>query len=205
MARVGAGVSVKGEPVCSRRAASPTPLALVLLLQFVLSCMTTVPPGPEDDTVVVRLHDLQRLGYDVPEAWFGHEHLSRTAWIDGSIEIENEFDPPEDASAGFYLYSAADLTASPADSAVLFRAIGVGARLGARGVEMDSDSDWLRLGADSQVRIARDDGVPYLLELRAWEGRRVWTLIVAGYVLHDEEAWKTLIKDKFARLSRLPR
>jgi len=175
-------------------------IPFLLLLLVALGCkQADVQPAEKD--MFVRGGDFSELGIEVREPE-RYEKFSKTAYFDGSVDIEYEFEPPE-SEAVIYLTQTITYEPKKAD-ARLGRAAEdgvIGLALKAQGLEKVEIPNFYKYGDASDFYILKKDGNNVGNYFTVLEGGKIFSLLVSGVYIDDVETWRDLVEPKLKLFS----
>jgi len=175
-------------------------LLLALALAAGTACMRR-GIHEQDRPLLVTLRDLEPYGFKL-----GHlshrEKLSRTVYLDGSMEIEYEFETPDSEAKGIFLSSTATYERSEADAKATFRLEKGGAAIGARigGAKIREARGFFQWGDESHFAYLDGKDGPGGIYFSARLGSKCYSLVLAGLYFSDAKEWESLILPKLEYL-----
>jgi len=183
----------------------PAVVILGGILLYGLSVGFSGTPDDRDHAVLLKASDLKAFIDDLsvdPAA----ERVSKTHYLDGSFDVEYEYDPPGDD--GFYLNCIVDRERNSRDARTTYTAYQWGASLGislASGpgptLKEEERNDIFSWGDQSKFVIYTYEGNPVGNLFVTRKGKRVFCLQLTGIFFDDGEAFGELVVPKLEKLS----
>jgi len=122
---------------------------LTVLTLALLSCVKA-SIRDDDLPVFVTIEDLRPLGFDLG-AWADQQEFRRIWYLDGTLELEYEFDSPDESDESIFIATTAGFEQSVLDARAAFRIMkgstGLGARVG--GATIREDPQFFTWGDES--------------------------------------------------------
>lgn len=172
----------------------------VLPTLFLAACIEQ-DAVPADRALFVTAQDPTPCALPIAEA-AAHEGLVRTRYFDGSLEIDYEFDPPDESSDLPLLFGNASFENTESDARLTYRAQRAGIALGLAGgdVSLQEREDFLREGDERWFAHVLSDGeaVGHLYALRV--GRRVYIGGMVGIACDTPEEFAAMIEPRLRLL-----
>ena len=168
---------------------------------FILSA-EEMPVTDADRSVIV---DVQRLAtaMDDFKPAAGAGNYTKTRYVDGSYELDYEYEHPDDATP-LYLSCSVSVEPTGSDARAAYAVIefGLGVELKLEGGEMTQEAaDHLfRWGDQSTCTILKSEGEPVGNFLIVRTGRRVLALTITGVYFEDSERFASLVVPVLERL-----
>lgn len=137
--------------------------------------------------------------YDVDLSSFADRQIfRRTRYFDGSLEIEYEFETPEDFEKPFYIAVTVGLERSTADALLTYKAekggVGIGASIG--GVEMEEQEGFFEWGDESFFATLVTEKGPGGSVFGGRKGKKTYSIMIAGLYFDDAAEWEQFIQPK---------
>ena len=183
-------------------------IGLVLLVVgsafFFMVTGTDEPVTGEDRAVIVDIHHVAEWMEDfIPQS--RGERITKTRYIDGSYDIDYEFDLPDDADAP-YLNCTVTVEKNSTDAMLSYGSIWGGGKIGMAmfsdiEIEVVERNDLFKWGDRSRFAILKSEGEPFGNMLITRKGRHIFFLLLSGIYFDDREAIGGLLG---GALSRLP-
>ena len=176
-------------------------LALILVACVTaLGCMQGEVTAPERD-MFVRGHDFADDIEMTIEQTVEHETFTKTKFFDGSVQIEYEFEPPEN----FGIYLTETISFEPKKSeAKTMRSLEdstVGLALRAYGLEKVEIPDFYKYGDSSIFYALKKDGRTVGNYFTVVENGKVFSLMIAGVFIDDPDVWREIVEPKLKLFS----
>lgn len=176
---------------------------LVSLSVCIQGCERKLTVYETDKPFFLRARDLVDYGYGFQEIE-KYETFSKAKAIDGSYDIEYEFETPDaEKDNRLFLYvlvtvgtkkSAAQLAQGTEKIAVLYS-------LKAEGIEEEEIPNFYRYGDSSAFYLLKKKGKPIGNYFTAREASRTYTVILSGMYFDDPQVWKELMEPKLKQFS----
>jgi hypothetical protein len=187
----------------SRIRYAPLPLLVLALALCAVGCARSEMSEAEKE-LMLRAQDLAPYGFEVGDA-SRHETFSKTAYFDGSYELEYEFQTPEGSGLDpLFLSVTVSFEKSAADARFTQGAAKVGLSAGSyfEGMKMEEKKGFFKYGDESAYYVLRSkSGEPGGCYFYTREGAKVYSAIVAGVVFNDPEAWAGLVLPRLQKFS----
>ncbi len=176
-------------------------LAVLVTCLLVVACVKS-EIHDADRPLLVTVDDLKQFGFE-----FGpladRQVFHRTWHFDGSLEIEYEFDTPEDSDDSLYLSVTAGFERSVRDAVATYRmekgGTGIGARLG--GVEMREEQGFFQWGDESFFASLVGENGPGGNVFAARLKNKTYWVMIAGLYFDDTNEWARFIQPKLDYLA----
>jgi hypothetical protein len=165
------------------------PLVVFVLLGAAACLSRPIEDG--DRRRVLTIEQLRPYGVELPEDFAKYERLERTKWLDGSTEVEYEFDAIDELGLP-YLFSSAERHPSKSDACMSFSAGNLGLKIG--GVELTERNDLFSFGDKSRFGILVNEGEPVGNYFAMCHGKTAFMVIVGGVYFDDTESWTELVQ-----------
>jgi hypothetical protein len=151
----------------------------------------------EDRPLLATIADLEGYGFDLA-SYADRETFRRTRYLDGSLEIEYEFETPDGAADTVYLAATAGFERTTRDAVAAFllekKGVGLGVRVGGgEVVEQPGFFDW---GDDSYFATIVGEHGPGGVIFGGRSGRKTYWLMLGGVYFDDAEEWERFISPK---------
>ena len=186
------------------------PVAGLLALAGVGVLLSTtgkdLPTGDTDRAAVLTVEELgERLQDFAPKP--GVAKLSKRRLLDGSHELNYEYDTSTDDKGGLYLNCVVTVENNATDARNSYLGMKLGGAAGfaissGKGVKLQDREDLLKWGEDSHSALLTVDGKPGGNFFIARKGTHIFYLIVAGVFLDSPEALSSLLLPKLERLAQ---
>lgn len=192
----------------SNRSTSPLKVVLIVVGGLVLSVVALVglgaafvflswdlPVETEDRARVATVADLARY-IDIPIDT-ENEKWTKTRYLDGSMDIDYEYEEPGDTGLYFSVTAAKERTAKDARTTLLFAwgsAAGVMKLMGGNtDITLEERTAGYSCCDSSRFAIIKADGNPVGNLFAAREGRRTYLLLVSGVSFEPDEDFQGLV------------
>ncbi len=178
-------------------------LIFLPFLFWVTSC-TTTDVTPEERVFLITVEDLKNHGVAVGSASAAGEKYAARRFINGTTEIEYEYDAEKDPanSTVILFFSEADflrnetLAITAYDDAI--EAYHFGATLNNNDVEFVEVPEAFTLGEQNYTAILKTNGVPFGNLIVTRKGNMVYSFILAGPYINSKNTLNSLIGPKLA-------
>ena len=134
------------------------------------------------------------------------ESFSKKKCLDGSYEIEYEFDDPTNEDAPYVMCSIA-MEPKASDALISYRAMQAGLNIGfgaEEGVEQAERNDLFQWGDSSKFCLLETEGVPVGVVFSARKETRVFLISISDVYFDDSAAIEELLGEKLRALGQLP-
>jgi hypothetical protein len=177
--------------------------AVMLVLVGAAGC-TEEEVKQADRPLLVTIEDLEPYDYDLDH--LAHlQSFRRIRNLDGSLEIEYEFETPDTSEQILYLSVTAGYERTAREAVATYRmdkgAVGVGSRIG--GVSVKEEPGFYRWGDESYFGFfVTKEGQRGGNVFAARAGNRTYLLILSGIYFDDREEWAAFIEPKLDYFAR---
>jgi hypothetical protein len=155
-----------------------------------------------DRPLLVTLADVKDYGFELDHL-AALEVFRRSRYLDGSLEVEYEFETPEGASEVLFISTTAGFEKSVTDAIQSFRlergGIGIGAKVG--GGSIQEKKGFYSWGDESVFGDILGDHGPGGNIFGARLGKKTYWLMIAGLHFDDRAEWEQFIKPKLEYLT----
>ena len=177
-------------------------LVTILVILLILTCGCAKQSIREaDKPLLLTVEDLTPYGLSL-DNYRQHEVFRRNIYVDGSIEVEYEFDPPEDSGINLYLTAAASFERTERDAKLAYLAERKGTTLGAKlgGVTVTESKEFFEYGDESFYGFFMGEKGPggNLFIMRT--GTKVYVVIMGGVYFDNPADWEELVTPKLQYL-----
>lgn len=187
---------------------SRTHRALLLLFSLTLALCaagcTRVKMSEAEKELILRAQDLAPYGFNVDGA-SQYESFSKSVYFDRSYELEYEYQTPDGSGLDpLYLNVSVSFEKSPADARVTQGATKMGLSAGSyfEGLKLEEKRGFFKYGEESSYYVLLSKkGEPAGSYFVTREGSKVYSLLVAGVVFDEPEAWAELVTPKLQKFS----
>ena len=173
---------------------------LTILLIFSFSCAKQ-SIREEDIPLLLTVEELVPYGLSL-ENYRQHEVFRRNIYVDGAIEIEYEFDPPEDSGINLYLSVTASFEPTKGDAKLAYlterEGITLGAKLG--GVTVTESKEFFAYGDESFFGFLMGEKGPGGNVFITRTGTKVYAVLMGGVYFDYKDDWAELITPKLQYL-----
>lgn len=177
-------------------------LMTMLILLVALSCGCAEQSIREEDKpLLVTVADLAPYGLTL-DNYRPYEVFRRNIYVDGAIEIEYEFDPPEESGINLYVAVTASFERTVKDAKVAYlmeqKGTAVGAKLG--GAAVSESKEFFTYGDESFFGFLMGEKGPggNLFIMRT--GTKVYVVLIGGVYFDNPDDWDELITPKLQYL-----
>ena len=165
---------------------------------------TEEPLGPNDQAAIVDIDMFRAWSGDPYAPDYSGEKITKTRFIDGSYDIDYDYDIPEDPNAP-YLNCNITIEKDNADAKTSYVSIWAGAIIGIRllgdaDVEVTERNDLFRWGDESTFAILSINGEPFGNMFSARKGNRLLFIIFSGIYSDDGETVSDLLLPRLNQL-----
>jgi len=177
--------------------------APVVLALLALAACVPQPVREGDKALLVTIRDLEPYGLDLrrhAEA----ESFDKDLYLDGSLDLEYEFESPEGADENVYIMSTATFDMSRRDALISYRAMRAGLGIGLRfsELEVEMDPGFFSWGNESYFGHLEHEGRVGGAVFSTRLGNRCYAVILAGVYFSDPEEWSAFITPKLEEFRR---
>ena len=180
----------------------PTFHLAILAVLLILSCSCAKQSIREEDKpLLLTVEDLVPYGLSV-ENYEQYEVFHRDIYVDGAVEIEYEFDPPEDSGIGFYLAVAASFELTTKDAKVAYQMERKGTTIGAKlgGATISEAKGFFTYGDESFFGFFMGERGPGGNLFITRTGTKVYVVVMGGVYFDNSDEWADLITPKLQYL-----
>jgi len=134
------------------------------------------------------------------------ESFSKKKYLDGSYEIDYEFDDPANEEAPYVMCSIA-VEPKVSDSLISYKAMHAGLNIGfaAEGeVELEERNSLFQWGDASKFSLIMSEGAPVGMVFSARKEKRVFLISISGVYFEDSESIEDLLEGHLRALEQLP-
>lgn len=173
---------------------------LTVLLIFSFSCAKQ-SIHEEDKPLLLTVEELVPYGLNV-ENYQQYEVFRRTIYVDGAIEVEYEFNPPEDSGINLYLSVTASFEPTEGDAKLAYlteqKGTAIGAKLG--GVTVTESEEFFAYGDESFFGFLMGEKGPGGNLFITRIGTKVYVVLIGGVYFDQKDDWAELIIPKLQYL-----
>lgn len=166
-------------------------------------CERKLTVQESDKTLFLRAQDLIDYGYGF-QGVEKYESFTKAKVIDGSYDVEYEFETPEgerDNPLLLYVLVSVGKKKSDAQLSQGGEKIAVLYTLKAQGIEREEIPNFYRYGDSSAFYLLKKAGKPIGNYFTVREGSKTYTLILSGMYFDDPEVWKEIMEPKLKQFS----
>lgn len=173
---------------------------LTILLIFSFSCAKQ-SIQEEDKPLLLTIEELVPYGLSV-ENYRQYEVFRRNIYVDGAIEIEYEFDPPEGSGINLYLSVTASFEPTEGDAKLAYLTERKGTTLGAKlgGVTVTESKEFFAYGDESFFGFLMGEKGPGGNLFITRTGTKVYVVLMGGVYFDQKDDWAELITPKLQYL-----
>ena len=176
-------------------------LISILAIFLILSACAKQSIREEDKPLLLTVEELTPYGLSL-DNYRQYEVFRRHIYVDGAIEVEYEFDPPEESGINLYLTVAASFegTERDAKSAYVIERKGttIGAKLG--GVTVTESKEFFTYGDESFFGFLMGEKGPGGNLFITRTGTKVYLVLIGGVYFDNPDDWAELITPKLQYL-----
>jgi hypothetical protein len=174
--------------------------SLTILLIFSCGCAKQ-SIREEDKPLLLTVEELAPYGLSL-DNYRQYEVFRRNIYVDGAIEVEYEFDPPDDSGIHLYLSVTASFEPTEGDAKLAYLTERKGTTLGAKlgGVTVTESKEFFAYGDESFFGFLMGEKGPggNLFITRA--GTKVYVVLMGGVYFDNQDDWAELITPKLQYL-----
>lgn len=170
-------------------------VAMGLLFEFTSS---SEPVGASDRAMLLDAEAVAEW-IDDYEVQPGIETVTKTRYIDGSYELDYEYEDDRDDDY-LYVTSNVSIERKVSDAMTVFTSLELGVKIGAGDIEFDKRPDLLKWGDATSCSILREGGTPFGNLVLARKGKRVYMIMISGVYFDEADALQELVVPYLERL-----
>ena len=177
-------------------------LVTILAIILILACSCAKQSIREaDKPLLLTVEDLTPYGLSL-DNYRQHEVFRRNIYVDGAIEVEYEFDPPEDSGINLYLTVAASFERTERDAKFAYLTGRKGTTLGANlgGVTVTELKEFFAYGDESFFGFLMGEKGPGGNLFITRTGTKVYLVLIGGVYFDNPDDWAELITPKLQYL-----
>jgi hypothetical protein len=187
---------------CSRTRHAP--LLLLFALALCGAGCKRAEVSEAEKELILRAQDFAPFGSNVGDPG-RYESFNKTVYFDRSYELEYEYQTPEGSGLDpLYLNVSVSFETSPSDARVTQGATKMGLTAGSyfEGIKLEEKKGFFRYGDESTYYVLLSKkGEPAGSYFVTREGSKVYSLLVAGVVFDEAEAYAALVTPKLQKFS----
>jgi len=177
-------------------------LIIILVMLVALSCSCARQSIREEDKpLLLTVEDLAPYGVSLDD-YQRYETFKRDVYIDGSVDIEYEFDPPEESEINLYLSVTASFERTIKDAKLAYqmelKGTTVGAKLG--GAAATESKEFFAYGDESFFAFLMGEQGPGGNLFITRSGTKVYIVIIGGVYFDNPDDWVEVIIPKLQYL-----
>jgi hypothetical protein len=176
---------------------------LVSVSLCIQGCERKLTVQESDKILFLRAQNLIDYGYGF-QGIEKHESFTKTKAIDGSYDVEYEFETPEgEQNDPLFLYVLVSVGKKKSDAQVSQggEKIVLLYSLKAKGIEEEEIANFYRYGDSSSFYLLKKEGKPIGNYFTVREGSKTYTVILSGMYLDDPQVWKEIMEPKLKQFS----
>ena len=175
-----------------------TILAIILILSW--SCVQQ-SIREADKPLLLTVEDLTPYGLSL-DNYRQYEVFRRNIYVDGAIEVEYEFDPPDDSGINFYLSVTASFEPTKGDAKLAYLAELKGTTLGAKlgGATVTESKEFFAYGDESFFGFLMGEKGPGGNVFITRASTKVYAVLIGGVFFDNPDDWAELITPKLQYL-----
>jgi hypothetical protein len=178
-------------------------LSLALTSCVLLGACVTDEIREEDRPLLVTLADVKDYGFELDHL-AASQVFRRSRYLDGSMEVEYEFETPDGESEVLYISVTAGFERTVTDAVQSFHlekgGIGIGAKVG--GGSIQEKKGFYSWGDESIFGDILGDHGPGGNIFGARLGKKTYWVMIAGLHFDDPSEWEQFIKPKLDYLEK---
>jgi hypothetical protein len=174
----------------------------VFVILFALGCERKLTVQESDKAPLLRVGDLVPYGFNF-ENIERYETFTKTKSIEGSYDIDYEFDVPDTEDKRLFLHVTVSVARKKSDARINEGAESIALRyaLKAKGIEEEEIPNFYRYGDASSFYLLKKEGKSVGNYFTVREGNKTYSLIMSGMYFDDPALWKELIEPKLKLFS----
>ena len=175
-----------------------TTLAIILILSW--SCAKQ-SIRKADKPLLLTVEDLTPYGLSL-DNYRQYEVFRRHIYVDGAIEVEYEFDPPEESGINLYLTVAVSFERTERDAKFAYLAERKGTTIGAKlgGAPVTESKEFYNYGDESFFGFLMGEKGPGGNLFITRVGTKVYVVLIGGVFFDNPDDWEELISPKLQYL-----
>ena len=177
---------------------------LLILFSFLfVSCQRSITVGPADKALLVQASDLVPYGYGFQNI-AKHETFKKSRDFDGTVEIEYEFETPDsEVEHSLYLDVVVTVSRATSDARISRGAekLGLLGGLKLEGIVQEEKPGFYKYGDSSDFFVLKKDGTPVGNYFSVRDGKKTYSILLAGMYIEDATVWKDLVEAKLKAMS----
>jgi hypothetical protein len=177
-------------------------LVASLAILLILSCGCAKQSIREEDKpLLLTVEELAPYGLSL-DNYRQFEVFRRNTSADGAIEVEYEFDPPDDSGINLYLSVAASFERTESDATLAYLMERKGTALGAKlgGVTVTESKEFFTYGDESFFGFLMGKKGPRGNLFITRTGTKVYVVLMGGVYFDNRDNWAELITPKLQYL-----
>jgi hypothetical protein len=182
-------------------------LGIVLLIAglgfFWLATSENLPVTNQDKNVIVRATDLIQY-FDDFSPLEAHETFEKLKYLDGSVDLDYEYDSPNEDDPYITATVTHDNSKSDASATYMIEwsAMRLGLNIGDGDNDLVENNSFYSAGDESRFANMTYAGEPagHLLVVR--QGNSVYAFAIMGFLIEDSAMWRELFDERIAGLQR---
>jgi hypothetical protein len=177
-------------------------LVVVLAVLLILPCGCAQQSiREEDNPLLLTVEELTLYGLSF-ENYRQYEVFRRNISVDGAIEVEYEFDPPDDCGINLYLSVTASFEPTEGDAKLAYLTELKGTTLGAKlgGVTVTESKEFFAYGDESFFGFLMGEKGPGGNAFITRTGTKVYAVLIGGVFFDSRDDWAELITPKLQYL-----
>ena len=175
-------------------------VVLAVLLIFACGCARQ-SIREEDKPLLLTVAELAPYGLS-PDNYRQYEVFRRNIFVDGTIEVTYEFDPPDDSGINIYLSVAASFEHTESDAKLAYiterKGTTIGAKLG--GVSITESKGFFTYGDESFFGFLMGEKGPGGNLFITRTGTKLYVVLIGGVYFDNQDDWAQLITPKLQYL-----
>jgi len=175
-------------------------VSLAIFLMLVCGCAKQ-SIREEDKPLLLTVEELAPYGLSL-DNYRQYEVFRRNIYADGAIEIEYEFDPPDDSGINLYLSVAASFEPTEGDAKLAYLTERKGTTQGAKlgGVTVTESKEFFTYGDESFFAFLMGEKGPGGNLFITRTGTKVYVVLMGGVYFDNQDDWAELITPKLQYL-----
>jgi hypothetical protein len=176
-------------------------LAILAILLILFCGCSEQSIREEDKPLFLIVEELAPYGL-ILENYRQYEVFRRNTYVDGAIEVEYEFDPPEDSGINLYLSVTASFERTERDAKLAYLTEQKGTTLGAKlgGAAVSELKGFFTYGDESFFGFLMGEKGPGGNLFMTRTGTKVYVVLIGGVYFDNLDDWSELITPKLQYL-----
>jgi len=169
----------------------------IICIIILISC-TKGPIKKRDKPLLITTPDIIDLGYSIKK-YKQYEKMSRTKFLDGSIEIEYELDMPDNKESSVYIYNSISIDTDLKDARHEYKILKF---THMKVLKSEESKKFFSYGDESFFAYIINNKEKTGTLFLARKGKKIYSLITGGIVFDNKKEWISLVKPKLDYMTK---